>query len=137
MAFSTTGDRSEVLSEINITPLVDVMLVLLVTFIITAPLLNNAVHINLPKTATTAPPSDIKAVTVSVDSDGKVFIDKREVALDSLELELKSLLARDKDLALNFQADEGVQYRNVAKTLAIVQRSGVSKLSVLTTPGNS
>jgi len=134
MAFSTGGDRNDVLSEINITPLVDVMLVLLVTFIITAPLLNNAVHINLPKTATTAAPSEVKAVTVSVDANGKVFIDKREVPFEALEPELKTLVASNSDLALNFQADEGVQYREVARTIAAIQRSGVVKLSVLTAP---
>ena len=134
MAISTGSDRNEVLSEINITPLVDVMLVLLVVFIITAPLLNNAVHINLPKTATTAPPNDIKAVTVSVDHDGKVFIDKQEVRLNSLEPQLRNLVANNKDLALNFQADEAVPYRDVAKAIASIQRSGVSKLSVLTSP---
>ncbi|MES2353676.1 MAG: biopolymer transporter ExbD [Pseudomonadota bacterium] len=134
MAFSTGGDRNDVVSEINITPLVDVMLVLLVTFIITAPLLNNAVHINLPKTAATAPPSEVKAVTVSVDANSKIFIDKQEVASESLEPELKKLVASNKDVALNFQADEGVQYRTVAKTIATIQRAGVGKLSVLTEP---
>ena len=135
MAFSTGGDRNDVLSEINITPLVDVMLVLLVTFIITAPLLNNAVHINLPKTATTAPPTDVKAVTVSIDGNNRVYIDKREVAFNSLEPELRLLVQQSPDLALSLQADEGVPYRSVAKVIANIQRSGVSKLSVLTNPG--
>ncbi len=135
MAFNTGGDRADVMSEINITPLVDVMLVLLVTFIITAPLLNNAVHINLPKTATTAPPTDVKAVTVSIDGNNHIYIDKREVAFTALEGELKTLVAQSPDLALSLQADEGVPYRSVAKVIANIQRSGVSKLSVLTNPG--
>lgn len=135
MAFNTGGDRADVLSEINITPLVDVMLVLLVTFIITAPLLNNAVHINLPKTATTAPPTDVKAVTVSIDGNNRIYIDKREVAFTALEGELKDLVEKNPDLALSLQADEGVPYRSVAKVIANIQRSGVSKLSVLTNPG--
>ncbi|HSY29015.1 MAG TPA: biopolymer transporter ExbD [Burkholderiaceae bacterium] len=136
MAFSTGGNSADVLSEINITPLVDVMLVLLVTFIITAPLLNNAVHINLPKTSTTAPPpTDIKSVTVSIDGNSRVFIDKREIALTAVEPELKELVSHDPDLALSLQADEGVPYRSVAKVIANIQRSGVTKLSVLTTPG--
>jgi biopolymer transport protein ExbD len=135
MAFSTGRDSNDVLSEINITPLVDVMLVLLVTFILTAPLLNNAVHINLPKTTTTSPPPEVKAVTVSVDASSRVFIDKREVTLDALEPELKGLVAGNPDLALSLQADEGVPYRAVAKVLATIQHSGVSKLSVLTQPG--
>ena len=135
MAFSTGRDSSDVVSEINITPLVDVMLVLLVTFILTAPLLNNAVRINLPKTATTAPPTPSKAVTVSIDGSNKIFIDKREVTAASLEPELKQLVVQDPELALSLQADEGVPYRAVARVIANIQRSGVTKLSVLTEPG--
>lgn len=135
MAFSTGGDRSDVLSEINITPLVDVMLVLLVTFIITAPLLNNAVRIHLPQTAATAPPTDVRPVTVSIDGSNRIFIDKREVDLNALEPELKALVEQNPDLALSLQADEGVPYRSVAKVIAHIQRAGVSKLSVLTNPG--
>jgi biopolymer transport protein ExbD len=135
MAFSTGRDSSDVVSEINITPLVDVMLVLLVTFIITAPLLNNAVQINLPKTSTTAPLTQSKSVTVSIDPNNKIFIDKREVAPEALEPELKGLVQTDPDLALSLQADEGVPYRSVAKVIANIQRSGITKLSVLTQPG--
>ena len=135
MAFATGRDSNDVVSEINITPLVDVMLVLLVTFILTAPLLNNAVHINLPKTASTSPPSKVKAVTVSVDAGSRIFIDKREVSAELLEPELKQLLSHDPDLALSLQADEGVPYRAVARVLTTIQVSGVSKLSVLTQPG--
>ncbi|MES2263803.1 MAG: biopolymer transporter ExbD [Pseudomonadota bacterium] len=135
MGFATGRDSSDVVSEINITPLVDVMLVLLVVFILTAPLLNNAVRINLPKTASTAPPTPAKAVTVSVDGSSRIFIDKREVTLEALEPELKQLVGVDPDLALSLQADEGVPYRSVAKVIANIQRSGVTKLSVLTEPG--
>ncbi len=137
MAFSTGNDRGDVVSEINITPLVDVMLVLLVTFIITAPLLNNAVRINLPKTAATSTPDTTKSVTVSIDAANKVFIDKREIAQEALEAELKSQVSASPDLALSLQADEGVPYRSVAKVMATIQKSGVSKLSVLTSPGGS
>jgi len=135
MAFSTGSSSAEVLSEINITPLVDVMLVLLVTFIITAPLLNNAVHINLPKTATTAPPTDIKQVTVSIDGSNRVYIDKREVNPAALEIELHALVLHNPDLGLSLQADEGVPYRSVARAIASIQRAGISKLSVLTATG--
>jgi biopolymer transport protein ExbD len=137
MAFNTGGSSSDVVSEINITPLVDVMLVLLVVFILTAPLLNNAVHINLPKTATTAPPSQGKSITVSIDAGENIFIDKRELAMAALEPELKNLLASDPELALSLQADEGVPYRSVAKVMATIQRAGVTKLAVLTNPTSS
>ena len=134
MAFTTGRDSGDVVSEINITPLVDVMLVLMVVFILTAPLLNNAVRINLPKTATTTPATQAKSVTVSVDGESRIYIDKREVTLGALEGELRTLVGSDPDLALSLQADQGVPYRSVAQVIAHIQRSGVSKLSVLTEP---
>ncbi len=136
MAFSTTsGGQSDVLSEINITPLVDVMLVLMVVFILTAPLLNNAVRISLPQTAATAAPDSVRAVTVSVDAEGLVFIDKRALSPGALEAELRVLVKGNPGLALNLQADQTVPYKSVAQTMAAISRSGVSKLSVLTAPG--
>ena len=136
MAFSTQSDSAAVLSEINITPLVDVMLVLMVVFLLTAPLMTNAVKIKLPKTATTAPSDAPKAVTVSVDDKGEVFIDKRAVGIDALEPELKRLVTANPDVALSLQADETVPYKAVAKAMAVISRSGVSKLSVLTATSN-
>lgn len=136
MAFKTADEGDDVMGEINVTPLVDVMLVLLVVFIVTAPLLTNAVHVNLPKTAETAPPEEKEAVYVSVDAKGKVFIDKTEIALASFERELLSRKAADPEIALNLNADDGVQYGVVAKVMSAIERSGISKLSVLTVPGN-
>lgn len=134
MAFKTQEDDGDVMGEINVTPLVDVMLVLLVVFIVTAPLLTNAVHVNLPKTAETAPPEEKDPVYLSVDAQGKVFIDKREIAVDAVEAELKIRQAADPELALNLNADDGVQYGVVAKVMAAIERAGVTKLSVLTAP---
>jgi biopolymer transport protein ExbD len=132
MAFSTQGDGDDILSEINITPLVDVMLVLLVAFIVTAPLLNNAVKVNLPKTDTTAPPQQKKATNVSIDAAGAIYVDKQALPLEQLEIELRSRQRANPDLALHLQADEAVAYRNVAKVMAIIERAGITKLSVLT-----
>ena len=132
MAFSSSNDDDGVLSEINITPLVDVMLVLLVAFIVTAPLLNNAVHVNLPKTAATQPPDQQKPTTVSVDAQGKVYVDKQEFAISALEGELKSRQTANPDLALHLSSDEAVNYGQVAKVMAIIERAGITKLAVLT-----
>lgn len=129
---SNQGDSDEVFSEINVTPLVDVMLVLLIVFLVTAPLLTNAVHVNLPKTEATAPPEEKEAVSVSIDSQGKVYIDKREIALDVFESELKMLKGADSEIALHLRADEGVQYGVVAKVMSTIERAGITKLSVLT-----
>ena len=135
MAFNTKDDGGDdVMGEINVTPLVDVMLVLLVVFIVTAPLLTQAVHVNLPKTAETAPPDEKQAVYLSVDAQGKVFIDKQEFAVDAVEGELKTRVAADPEFALNLNADDAVQYGIVARVMSSIERAGVTKLSVLTIP---
>ena len=137
MAFNTKDDGGDdVMSEINVTPLVDVMLVLLVVFIVTAPLLTQAVHVNLPKTAETAPPEEKDAVYISVDAKGKVFLDKIEIAIEAFENELITRKAADPEIALNLNADDAVQYGTVAKIMASIERSGITKLAVLTAPKN-
>lgn len=137
MAMNTkdSGGEDDVMGEINVTPLVDVMLVLLVVFIVTAPLLTQAVHVNLPKTAETAPPEEKEAVYISVDAKGKVFIDKTEIALEAFESELLTRKAADPEIALNLNADDAVQYGTVAKVMSSIERSGITKLSVLTIRG--
>ena len=131
MAFSTQEENS-VLSEINITPLVDVMLVLLVAFVITIPALTNAVHINLPKTVTTTPPEQQKAVTVTVDAEGKLFLDSTETPAAELLPVLQKLKQGNPELTLHLRADDRVPYGPVAKTMAMIERAGVSRVSVLT-----
>ncbi|MFI3198063.1 MAG: biopolymer transporter ExbD [Methylococcaceae bacterium] len=137
MAFNTKDDGGDdVMSEINVTPLVDVMLVLLVVFIVTAPLLTQAVHVNLPKTAETVPPEEKDAVYISVDATGKIFMDKAEIAIEAFENELITRKAADPEIALNLNADDAVQYGTVAKVMASIERSGITKLAVLTAPKN-
>ena len=132
MALRTRGDDEEMMSDINVTPLVDVMLVLLVVFIVTAPLLTNAVHVQLPKTAVTAPPEQKRTVTVSIDVQGKVFFDQREVPLEAVELELRQLKAVDPEPTLHLQADQAVPYGQVARVMAAIERAGINRLSILT-----
>jgi biopolymer transport protein TolR len=133
MAFNVQGSE-EVLSEINVTPLVDVMLVLLVVFLVTAPLLTNTVRVNLPETSKTAPSAveQKKSVNLSIDAGGKVYIDRREVGLPQLEPELKTLHASFRDLVVHLNADRAVSYGLVAKAMTAVDRAGITKLSVLT-----
>lgn len=119
------------------TPLVDVMLVLMVVFLVTAPLLTNAVHVNLPKTAATAPPEERKALSLSVDARGKIFLDSAEVPLPRLEEQLRALKEGKKGgsgqpLAIHLNADQAVNYGVVAKVMSVVDRAGINELSVLT-----
>lgn len=131
MAVSTAED-SDVLSEINITPLVDVMLVLLVAFVITIPALTNAIHINLPRTVQTTPPEQQKAITVTVDNAGAVYFDDALVSLDALPGKLATIKATYAEPSLHLRADERVPYGSVAKVMAAVEHAGISKVSVLT-----
>jgi biopolymer transport protein ExbD len=131
MAVSVSDD-TDVLSEINITPLVDVMLVLLVAFVITIPALTNAIHVNLPRTVNTTPPEQQKAITVTVDNVGAIYFDDVLVAPQDLEGRLRSLKASVAEPALHLRADERVPYGSVAKVMAAIEHSGISKVSVLT-----
>jgi biopolymer transport protein ExbD len=131
MAFSTQ-DSDEVLSEINVTPLVDVMLVLLVVFIVTAPLLTNSIPINLPKTESVAPIEQKAPLVVSIDDKGKVFINKDEIQPDLLEPTLKAAKTKDAEVRVQLQADNGVNYGEVARAMASIERAGITRLSVIT-----
>ena len=131
MAFSTQ-DTDEVLSEINVTPLVDVMLVLLVVFIVTAPLLTNSIPINLPKTESVAPVEQKDPLVVSIDGQGKLFINKDEIQPGLLESSLKAAKGKTPDVRVQLQADNGVNYGEVARAMASIERAGITKLSVVT-----
>lgn len=134
MAISSGGgDSDEVLSEINITPMVDVMLVLLVVFIITAPLMTNAIKVNLPDTDVTVQIEEPKKpVVVSIDEQGRIYLDKDEYSLDVIESELASRKALDPEIRLNLNADETVPYGTVAKLMVLIEKAGIQKLSFIT-----
>ncbi len=131
MAFSTQ-DSDEVLSEINVTPLVDVMLVLLVVFIVTAPMLTNSIPINLPKTESVAPVEQKDPLVVSIVGQFKLFVNKDEIQPDLLETNLKASREKAPDVRVQLQADDGVNYGEVARAMASIERAGITKLSVIT-----
>jgi biopolymer transport protein ExbD len=133
MAFSNKAEQAA-MSEINVTPLVDVMLVLLIVFIVTAPLLMQAVQVKLPKTAVVNPVKDSRTVQLSVSAEGTVYVDQKVIHFDILENELKKLLAQSPDLNVQIHADENVRYGRVAQVMAAAQRAGITKLAFVTVP---
>lgn len=136
MAISTGSDSDEVLSEINITPMVDVMLVLLVVFIITAPLMTNAINVNLPDTETTVQIQEPKKpIVLSINVEGKIYLDKDEYSLEIIQQELEIRKAADPELRLNLNADEAVNYGTVAKVMVLIEKAGIDRLSVVTETG--
>lgn len=132
MSFSSQGDNDDVMSEINVTPLVDVMLVLLIVFIVTAPVMTNAIAVNLPKTASTKPAEQKKPITISVNAEGKAYLDKNQLELAQLESELKSNQASNPAQVYHLSSDEAVKYGAVAKVMAVIERAGITKLAILT-----
>ena len=133
MAFGNKNEQ-EAMSEINVTPLVDVMLVLLVVFIVTAPLLTQSVGVNLPKTVAAAPPPQTPITMVSVDVNGEIYLDKEKMNADQLAEKLTARHGENPELTVQFEVDEQVPYGKAAEVLAIAQHAGITKVSLQTRP---
>ena len=133
MAFGNHNDQSA-MSEINVTPLVDVMLVLLVVFIVTAPLLTQSVGVNLPKTVPAAQAPSGPVTLVSVNAAGELFLDTEKVDAATLGQKLTERHAEKPDLTVQFEVDEKVPYGKAAEILAIAQHAGITQLSLQTRP---
>lgn len=131
MQFPSEDEGGE-MSDINVTPLVDVMLVLLVVFIVTAPLLTQVVKVKLPKTEQTEPTPDKHVAILAVTASGEALLDDKPIPLPTLEAELKTLQERDPDISVQLQADKAAVFESVAKVMASAQRSGIGKLSFVT-----
>ena len=133
MGFKTNSDDDEAVSEINVTPLVDVMLVLVIILLVTAPLLTQSVHVALPKTAATTPDIEKQPYQLGIDAQGGMTLNKKPVAdLAALETSLKNELGQNPELAVHMYADQGVNYGKVAEVMAAVQHAGITKLAFVT-----
>lgn len=136
MSFGNSSQQDNMMSEINVTPLVDVMLVLLVVFIVTAPLLApQSLKINLPKTAAVSQETQKPVARMTIDARGQIELDNREMS-DAELTEMLKQRAADAHFQLQIEADKTVPYGRVAELMAIAQRSGVSKLSFVTVAGH-
>jgi biopolymer transport protein ExbD len=134
MAFGTQDDTDEVMNEINMTPFVDVMLVLLIIFIITVPVMQHAVNVDLPRA--TNQPENIKPETVrlSVDAGGAYFWNAEPVSDEALQLRLSAAAAQLPQPELHIRGDKAVRYERVARAMAAAQRAGVHKIGFITEP---
>jgi biopolymer transport protein TolR len=133
MAFKPQSEMEEAMSEINVTPLVDVMLVLVIILLVTAPLLTQSVHVTLPKTAETTPDVKDAPLQLGIDAQGMITINKLPIAdLAALETALKNELAQNPETALHLYADQAVVYAKVAEVMATVQHAGITKIAFVT-----
>ncbi|WP_298273159.1 protein TolR [Geobacter sp.] len=127
------GDRGT-MAQINVTPLVDVMLVLLVIFMVTAPMMQQGMQVNLPKAETKAMSAQEEAVVVSVDRSGKVYINSAEVAAGDLKAKLTTMVANRTKKEVFLKADRDVPYGDVVRTMAEIKGAGIERLGMVTEP---
>lgn len=132
MAMNTGGDDN-MMSEINVTPLVDVMLVLLTVFIVTAPLLMNSVPVNLPKASSDLTLTQPESINISITADGTMYFSDDPVSPEQLDIALNEA-AQNADTSVEIFADEKAEYGTVAKVMAAIQRAGISKFTFVMQP---
>jgi biopolymer transport protein ExbD len=138
MAFSSggrnfTGDTSP-MSEINVTPMVDVMLVLLVIFMITAPLITHKVAIDLPQAAAQRNPDKPDIVTLSIDARGQLFWNDQPVTPEEWKARVRSAALKDPQPELHLRAEKTTQYQQLAGIMADAQAAGMVRIGFVTNP---
>ncbi len=134
MSFGTQDDIDDVMNEINMTPLVDVMLVLLIIFIITVPVMKHAVNVDLPRASSTPQDARPDAIRLSVDAQGQYYWNESIVAETDLAPRLQAEAAREPQPELHIRGDKEARYDRVAQALAAAQRSGLRKIGFVTEP---
>jgi biopolymer transport protein ExbD len=134
MAFGTQDDTDEVMNEINMTPLVDVMLVLLIIFIITVPVMKHSVNIDLPRASNEPQDPKPQTVRLSVDAKGAYWWNESQISDADLPRLLAAEAAREPQPDLHIRGDKEVRYERVAQAMAAAQQAGLRKIGFITEP---
>ncbi len=124
--------RYQPMSEINVTPFVDVMLVLLVVFMITAPLLTVGVQVDLPETTANNLPGDDEPLTVTIDSDGVLYLQELKVEIGELVPKLRAIAAERPDLRIFVRGDKAIDYGRVMQVMGTINAAGFTKVGLVT-----
>lgn len=128
-------DSEDVVSEINMTPLVDVMLVLLIIFIITVPVLTHSVKLDLPRAQNEINVVKPETVVISITANGAIHWNQSEIDVRGLDERLKAAAIQQPQPEIHIRGDRKVEYESVIKTMAAVQRAGILKVGFVTDPG--
>ena len=132
-SFNSSGAQAP-MAEINTTPLVDVMLVLLIIFIITAPLLTHSVNVDLPRASSAPVEHKPTTLQVSIDADGNVSLAGQAVSLSELESRFRDAVGQDPLLEMHLMADRATRYEAVAEAMSAARRAGLGKIGFVTQP---
>ena len=128
------GSGPQPFSEINVTPLVDVMLVLVVILIITAPLLSSSIQLNLPKAAAARPGTPPQSVTLVLDKTGQAFVRDQPVSDDALARELTQTATQHPDTEVQLRADQSVPYGRVVAVMGLAHQAGLTRIGFVASP---
>jgi len=134
MELGSRESRNNAMSQINVTPFVDVMLVLLIIFMVTAPMMQQGLQVNLPKTQAKSLSADQETVVVSIDRAGRIFINSSETSHDQLAAKLTEIFAAKTKKEIFLKADRDVPYGEVVKTMAEIKGAGIERLGMMTEP---
>jgi biopolymer transport protein TolR len=134
MAMASGKDSRTTMSEINVTPMVDVMLVLLIIFMVTAPLIQQGVKVNLPQAKAAPVEAKETKIVLSIDREKHIYIGEAEVPLAQLEEKLKTNAKVQADKELYLQADTDINYGTVIQVMAAAQRAGITNVGMITDP---
>lgn len=132
MSFEVNDSADDVMNEINMTPLVDVMLVLLIIFIITIPVVQNAIKVELPQVSAARDTPQPEALQLAVDAQGQYFLGKAPMTADALESTLRQHARQNPQPPLYIRGDKAVAYEHVAHAMAAAQRAGLAKIGFIT-----
>lgn len=122
------------MSDINVTPFVDVMLVLLIIFMVTAPMMMQGVDVNLPQTTTSNIKTEEDPLIITVNKKGEIFLENTRVSLEDLEKKVKSIFKYRREKEILLRADREIPYGLIIKVMAGVKRAGINKLGMVTEP---
>ena len=128
------GNHSSLMSDINVTPFVDVMLVLLIIFMVTAPMMMEGVNVSLPEATSKPLVSEKKPLIVNIDAENRIFINDFNVSIDGLGEKLNKILDGSKDREVYLKADKNISYGLVVRVMSEIKGAGVEKLGMVTIP---
>jgi len=131
---SYTNDNKKMMSDINVTPFVDVMLVLLIIFMVTAPMMMQGVEVNLPQTTTKRIKSQEDPLILTITKKKEIFIETHQIKLDDLEQKALKIFENRRDKEILLKADKDVAYGFVIKVVSRIKNAGIEKLGMITEP---
>ena len=129
--------RPTPMSEINMTPLIDVMLVLLVIFMITAPLMSSSLKLDLPRSDAAKPGDNPIFVALAIDAQGRLYVGEEAISPEQLAARLLEAARRNPQTEVQLRADRGVPYGRVAELIGAIQKAGLSRIGFVTEPGSA